>query len=278
MPRPTRSARAARPAPAVLVPDTALARAFSTRLRRWFRRHGRDLPWRRTRDPYRILVSELMLQQTQVARVVPRYEAWLERWPTARALADAPVADVIAAWNGLGYNRRAVNLHAAARILADEGIPTDLEGLRRLPGVGPYTAAAVACFALGQDVIPVDVNVRRVLDRAAAVAAVTPEPGQAYDLTQALFDLGATVCLARVPRCGACPLAAEGCPSRGRTYAPTRAQGRFEGSNRQRRGALLRAAAAGPVQLDDGNRAVAVALERDGLVAVVDDTATLPGR
>jgi A/G-specific adenine glycosylase len=264
------------PAPSAGAPvptDVLVATALD-----WYADRGRDLPWRRTRDPYAILVSEFMLQQTQVARVVPRYEAWLARWPTARSLADAPVADVIAAWSGLGYNRRAVNLHAAARVLADDGVPDDLEALRRLPGVGPYTAAAVACFALGQDVIPVDVNVRRVLSRAAGVDVVEPAAGQAYDLTQALFDLGATVCLARVPRCGVCPLAAAGCPSRGRTYAPTRAQGRFEGSSRQRRGALLRAAAAGPVPLDDDNRAIALALERDGLLAVVGDTATLPGR
>jgi A/G-specific adenine glycosylase len=219
-----------------------------------------------------------MLQQTQVARVVPRYLDWMARWPTARALADAPVADVIAAWSGLGYNRRAVNLHAAARMLADGGVPTDAEGLRALPGVGPYTAAAVACFALGHDVVPVDVNVRRVLRRAAAVDTVEPPAGHAYDLTQALFDLGATVCVARVPRCSACPLARAGCPSRGRTYPAARRQGRFEGSSRQRRGALLRAVASGPVRIDDDNRAVAVALERDGLVSVVGDTARLPGR
>src|SRR5437764_1476222 len=129
-------------------------------LRAWFAGHGRDLPWRRTRDPYAILVSEVMLQQTQVARVVPRYLEWLERWPTVEALATASVADVIRTWQGLGYNRRAVNLHRAARVVAERGWPEDLT---QLPGVGPYTAAAVANFAFGRPVLPVDVNVGRVL-------------------------------------------------------------------------------------------------------------------
>src|SRR5438445_9190973 len=132
------------------------------RLQNWFIEHGRDLPWRRTRDPYAILVSEVMLQQTQAARVVPRYLAWLERWPTVEALADAPTADVLRAWQGLGYNRRALNLQRAAREVAANGWPDDLT---TLPGVGPYTADAVACFAFGRLVLPVDVNVRRVLER-----------------------------------------------------------------------------------------------------------------
>ena len=117
----------------------------------WYREHGRDLPWRRTRDPYAILVSEVMLQQTQASRVVPRYLAWLERWPTAEALAAASTADVIRAWQGLGYNRRALNLQRAARQVARDGWPGDLT---ELPGVGPYTAAAVACFSLGRPVLP----------------------------------------------------------------------------------------------------------------------------
>src|SRR6266511_4046098 len=129
----------------------------------WFREHGRNLPWRRTRDPYAVLVSEVMLQQTQVKRVVPRYVRWLERWPTVDALAAASRADVIRAWDGLGYNRRAVNLHRAAQHVAAQGWPDDLTGL---PGVGRYTADAVACFALGQDVLPEDTNVRRVLERS----------------------------------------------------------------------------------------------------------------
>jgi A/G-specific adenine glycosylase len=218
--------------------------------------HGRDLPWRRTRDPYAILVSEVMLQQTQAARVVPRYVEWLERWPTVEALALASTADVLRAWQGLGYNRRAVNLQRAARAVAANGWPEDLT---ELPGVGRYTADAVACFAFGRAVLPMDVNVRRVIERT----------GASFDHTcgQALMDLGATVCIARVPRCEACPLA-DGCPSRGRRYEPQRKQGRFEGSFRQRRGAALRALLDGADPLDD--EAVA-ALARDGLVPSLPD-------
>ena len=126
----------------------------------WFGRNGRDLPWRRTRDPYAILVSEVMLQQTQVERVIPRYLRWLERWPAAPALAAAPARDAIVEWQGLGYNRRAVSLHRAARVVAERGWPDDLT---ELPGVGPYTAAAIGNFAFGLDVLPVDTNVRRGL-------------------------------------------------------------------------------------------------------------------
>jgi A/G-specific adenine glycosylase len=204
-----------------------------------------------------------MLQQTQVARVVPRYEKWLARWPTVEALAATSPADVIRAWQGLGYNRRAVNLHRAAQAVAVRGWPHDLT---ELPGVGPYTAAAVANFAFGRPVLPVDVNVRRVLERTGA--EFTP------DAAQALFDLGATVCLARVPRCDACPLA-EACPSRGRIYEPARKQGPFEGSFRQRRAALLRLVAAEPQSVELDPEAVA-ALHRDGLVRVESGLVSLP--
>ena len=136
----------------------------------WYGAVGRDLPWRRTRDPYAILVSEVMLQQTQVERVVPRYERWLARWPTADALAAASPADVIVEWQGLGYNRRAVALHRAATRVAAEGWPDDLT---ELPGVGPYTAAAVANFAFGENVLPRDVNVDRV-ERAPGMASPVP--------------------------------------------------------------------------------------------------------
>jgi A/G-specific adenine glycosylase len=194
----------------------------------WYRENGRDLPWRRTRDPYSILVSEVMLQQTQVPRVVPRYLDWLERWPTAEALAAAGRAEAILAWQGLGYNRRAVNLHRAVQVVAARGWPSDLTDL---PGVGPYTAAAIECFALGRDVVPEDTNVRRVRGRS----------GGAFDgeCAQALMDLGAAVCLARVPRCAVCPLASA-CPSRGRRFEAARKQGPFEGSFRQRRSRTLR--------------------------------------
>ncbi|HEU5362983.1 MAG TPA: A/G-specific adenine glycosylase [Gaiellaceae bacterium] len=231
------------------------------RLLAWYSRSGRDLPWRRTRDPYAILVSEVMLQQTQVERVIPRWHAWLERWPTVESLAAAPAAEVIVAWQGLGYNRRALNLHRAARHVAEHGWPRDLTGL---PGVGPYTAAAVGNFAFGRDVLPVDVNVARVQERTR----------ETFDAScaQALFDLGATICLARIPRCGECPLSRE-CPSRGRRYEPLRKQSRFEGSFRQRRAAALRAVAAGE-QPADGDALVSLA--RDGLVVLHEGGASLP--
>ena len=227
----------------------------------WYGRHARPLPWRETTDPYAILVSEVMLQQTQVDRVIPRWQAWLERWPTVQALAAASPAEVIVEWQGLGYNRRAVSLHRAAQHVAAHGWPDDLT---ELPGVGPYTAAAVGNFAFGRDVLPIDVNVRRIQERT----------GEQFDgsCTQALFDLGATICLARIPRCGSCPLAAA-CPSRGRRYEPLRKQSRFEGSFRQRRAQALRAVAAGE-QPDDGD--ALVSLERDGLVVIQGGVATLP--
>jgi A/G-specific adenine glycosylase len=227
----------------------------------WFQANGRDLPWRRTTDPYAILVSEVMLQQTQVERVIPRFEAWLERWPTVQALAAASPADVIIEWQGLGYNRRAVSLHRAACAVAERGWPDDLT---ELPGVGPYTAAAVGNFAFGRDVLPVDTNVSRVQVRT----------GVAFDgaCAQALFDLGATICLARTPRCAVCPLAAA-CPSRGSRYEPLRKQSAFEGSFRQRRAIALRAVAAGE-QPTDGDALVSLA--RDGLVVLREGAASLP--
>jgi A/G-specific adenine glycosylase len=254
-------------------------------LRVWYREHGRNLPWRHTRDPFAILVSEVMLQQTQVERVVPRYLAWLERWPTAEALAAASTADVIREWQGLGYNRRAVNLQRAARVVAKHGWPEDLT---KLPGVGPYTAAAIGNFALGRPVLPVDVNVQRVQERTCHEF----EPSSA----QALMDLGATICLARVPRCGACPLAGgvgsteqprsevpaspaperKLCPSRGRRYEPLRKQSRFEGSFRQRRAATLRLVATGERPLVELDREAVESLAADGLVTLADGVAMLP--
>jgi A/G-specific adenine glycosylase len=232
----------------------------------WFAEHGRDLPWRRTRDPYAILVSEVMLQQTQVARVVPRYLAWLGQWPTVEALAAASPADVIRAWQGLGYNHRALNLHRAARRIAADGWPEDLT---ELPGVGPYTAAAMARFAFGREVLPEDTNVRRVQERTGH--SFSPAAGQA------LMDLGATVCLARIPRCGVCPLADE-CPSRGRRYEPLRKQSRFEGSFRQRRARTLRLVAEAERPLDELDREAVQSLARDGLVDVDADVVALPAR
>ena len=230
----------------------------------WYAHHARDLPWRRTEDPYAILVSEVMLQQTQVERVVPRYLAWLERWPTVTALAEASPADVIRAWQGLGYNRRGLNLHRAARAVAERGWPSDLT---ELPGVGPYTAAAVANFAFGRSVLPVDTNVRRVQERTGD--SFSPRAGQA------LMDLGATICLARIPRCPECPLA-EACPSRGRRYEPLRKQSRFEGSFRQRRAATLRLVAAAERPIRELDHEAVESLRADGLVAVAAGRVSLP--
>jgi A/G-specific adenine glycosylase len=231
----------------------------------WYAERGRDLPWRRTRDPYAILVSEVMLQQTQVERVVPRYEAWLERWPTVEALAAASPADVIRAWQGLGYNRRGLTLLRAAQRVAEAGWPGDLT---ELPGVGPYTAAAVANFGFGRAELPVDTNVRRVQERTRHGFS----PGAA----QALMDLGASVCLARIPRCGSCPLAVS-CPSRGRRYEPLRRQPPFEGSFRQRRAATLRLVAGAARPLRELDAEAVESLARDGLVDVADGNVALPG-
>ena len=202
-----------------------------------------------------------MLQQTQVDRVVPRYLRFLERWPTVAALAAASTAEVIVEWQGLGYNRRAVNLHRAARAVAANGWPDELT---ELPGVGVYTAAAVGNFAFGRDVLPLDTNVRRIQERT----------GEGFDAecAQALFDLGATVCLARIPRCDACPLA-ETCPSRGRRYEPLRRSSPFEGSFRQRRARALRAVAR---QEPTDDREAVASLAADGLVIVSQGSASLP--
>ncbi|MEZ4522025.1 MAG: A/G-specific adenine glycosylase [Thermomicrobiales bacterium] len=192
----------------------------------WYRENARDLPWRRTRDPYRIMVSEIMLQQTQVDRVIPKYEAFLERFPTLEALADAPASEVIRAWAGLGYNRRALNLQRAARTVVEEfggEMPRTVEELRSLPGIGPYTAGAIACFAFEQDVGFLDTNIRRVLHRVvlgpeipqltvkpremAQLATISVPSGEGYAWNQALIELGALVCRARVAECNVCPLA-----------------------------------------------------------------------
>jgi A/G-specific adenine glycosylase len=230
----------------------------------WYAKHGRDLPWRRTRDPYAILVCEVMLQQTQVSRVVPRWRDWLARWPTVEALAAASAADVIREWQGLGYNRRATNLHRAARRVAERGWPQDLT---ELPGVGRYTADAIGAFAFGRPVLPVDVNVRRVLERTGGKFGAAA--------AQALFDLGATVCLARIPRCRVCPLG-EACPSRGRRFEPARRQSRFAGSFRERRARTLRLVSAGARPLAELDGDVVQSLRRDGLVRVESGVVALP--
>jgi A/G-specific adenine glycosylase len=206
------------------------ARRFGSLLRRWFRANGRDLPWRKTRDPYRILVSELMLQQTQVSRVVTRYAEFLEIFPTLHHVARARPARVMEAWAGLGYYARARNLHALARRVTDRGrdagavLPADASALRALPGVGAYTAGAVSSFAYERRAELVDTNVARVIRRVFAPDAdlatargrkrvwaiareLLPRTGSAtWTHNQALMELGALVCTARVARCDACPV------------------------------------------------------------------------
>ncbi len=278
----------------------------------WFEHRGRDLPWRRTRDPWAVLVSELMLQQTQVGRVLPRYEAFLARWPRPAHCAAAEVGEVVAAWAGLGYNRRAVNLHRCAReVVARHGgtLPNDLGDLMALPGIGPYTARAVLAFAFERDDVGVlDTNAGRVLARwagtslrprqaqAAADAAVAPGAGWAWN--QAMLDLGATRCRPRAPRCEDCPVARWCAWARAGRPDPDPAvgshgvsggQSTFEGSDRQGRGRLVDALRRGPVvpsQLpevmgwpDDRARAerVAATVVADGLAEAVDGVLRLPG-
>lgn len=239
----------------------------------WYDRAGRDLPWRRTRDPYAILVSEVMAQQTQVARVVAYYERWLQRWPTPAALAAARPADVLAAWVGLGYNRRALRLRQAAAVVVRDGWPRTAAGLRSLPGVGTYTAAAVASFAFGEAIAAVDTNVRRVASRLRVDPPDLLPSSRHTDWNQAMMELGAVFCTARAPRCDGCP-AGRWCPSRGAVAdAPRalRASGqRFEDSDRWARGRVVAALAAGeglphPIEPARLERVLA-ALERDGLI------------
>jgi A/G-specific adenine glycosylase len=249
----------------------------------WYARVKRPLPWRATRDPYALLVSEVMLQQTQAARVIPYYEAFLARFPDVASLAAAPARDVLVAWSGLGYNRRALALQAAARVVAERGWPDDLT---ELPGVGPYTAAAVGSFAWDRQEAAVDTNGRRVFERydgvargpaalAARARAALP-PGQAAGFNQAMMELGATICRPRAPRCGACPVG-HGCaggetPRRG---SPAR---RFEDTDRWARGRVVAALLEGnqppreAIAGDRGERVLA-GLERDGLISRAADGA-----
>jgi A/G-specific adenine glycosylase len=206
-------------------PDPRVRRRFQRRLLAWYARHRRDLPWRRTRDPYRVLVSEIMLQQTQVERVVPKYRQFVARYPTLAALARARPAAVRRLWYPLGYNIRPVRLQAIARESVARyasRLPDDEVTLRRLPGVGPYTAGALLCFAFRRDAPIVDTNVRRVLGRIflgprrlgrlrrdktlwELARALLPR-GRAYDYNQALMDFGATWCMPRAPRCPRCAM------------------------------------------------------------------------
>lgn len=279
----------------------------------WGRRARRDLPWRRTRDPWAVLVSEVMLQQTQAARVATRWQAFLDRFPTPSACAAAPAGEVVRAWAGLGYNRRALALHGAATAVVAHHhgqVPADLDALLALPGVGRYTARAVLVFAFERDVGLVDTNAGRFLARAVAgralamgeaqvVADAQVPVGHGWEWGQAVFDLGATVCVRRAPSCGRCPIVRHCAWAVAGWHAPDPFSGSggvggrqapFAGSDRQGRGRLVAALRHGPVRgdpptlaevcgwPDDPVRAVRVAagLVADGLAVVDDATLRLP--
>lgn len=279
--------------------------AMVTALLAWAADEGRDLPWRHTRDPWAVLVSEVMLQQTQVTRVISRYHAFLDRFPDPRSCAEAPLSELLGLWSGLGYNRRALHLHAAAQhVVARHGgrLPADLDALLALPGVGRYTARAILAFAFERQVGVVDTNAARVLARAVAgrplgggevqrLADVLVPDRQGWAYNQAILDLGATVCLSRRPECDRCPLRAACAWSAGKCAAPDPAHGtagvsgrqsRFAGSDREGRGKVVAALLDGPLPAadiarvagwpDDPQRAerVVSGLVADGL-AVVDD-------
>ncbi|EFO79138.1 HhH-GPD family protein [Oscillochloris trichoides DG-6] len=285
----------------------------------WFAQHARALPWRQSRDPYQILVSEVMLQQTQVDRVLPKYAAFLATFPNLHALANAPTAEVIRAWAGLGYNRRAVNLQRAAQqVMAqyDGQFPRNVAELRSLPGIGPYTAGAIACFAFEQDVVFMDTNIRRVLQRALVgpdLQVAPPErqlleqsatllpSGQGWAWNQALMELGALICTARNPSCAQCPIQRV-CRAYSTATPPALprplrrvAEGQreaYHGSRRWLRGRIIDAlreqpqlslSQLGPRLKPDYSAAdeawlrdLVVGLERDGLVAMQEDRVGLP--
>lgn len=288
---------------------------MSSTIAAWYRENARDLPWRRPGfSPWGVLVSEIMLQQTPVARVIPRLEQWLARWPTPDALAADSPAEAVRAWDRLGYPRRALNLHAAATAIAERHggeVPADVDALLALPGIGDYTARAVACFAFRMPVPVVDVNTRRVIARAvdgqgeagpartrpdlAAMAALLPDDDAetAHDVNAGAMELGQSVCTARSPKCEVCPIAelcawrAAGYPAYDGPRAPR--QARFEGSDRQVRGIIMRAlrGADTPVSHDEVATLWADAVQReralagllaDGLaVGNPDDGYRLPG-
>ena len=288
-------------------PPVGAAGALQEALLAWAGPRLRDLPWRRTRDPWRVLVAEVMLQQTGVSRVLERYDDFCERFPTPAACAAAPAGAVIEAWRGLGYNRRALHLHATARRITAAGgrFPDDLDGLLALPGVGPYTARAVLSLAFERDTGVVDTNVGRLLARlggrrlSRAEAQRTADrlvpAGEAWVWNQALFDLGATVCTRRAPACARCPLRAhcawggEGADPADGSAGVSASQAPFEGSDRQCRGRLVEALRAGPQPAtaaahlmgleDDPPRAdrILESLLADGLVTERDGALQLPG-
>lgn len=295
------------------IPPTSGSEAssdFAALLKPWAAAVRRDLPWRRTRDPWAILVSECMLQQTQVARVIPKWEAFLERFPTAGQCADSPVEVTIRQWQGLGYNRRAVQLHSATVAIRDRHggtVPSDLARLLALPGVGAYTARAIRVFAYELDDAVVDTNVGRIVARAIAgrrlgwaeaqaTADLLVPTGDGWAWNQGMLDLGATVCTKRVPKCAVCPVASVcswrsgGGPDPAESSAGVGGrQSRFEGSDRQGRGRLVDALRIQPVAADalaelmgwpdspERATGVAATLVRDGLANWAADGALALG-
>ena len=253
------------------IPAPREARRIRAALLAWYDAEHRSFPWRGLTDPYAVLVSEVMLQQTQASRIAERFPRFVARFPTAAALAAAPPAELLAEWSGLGYNRRALALQRAAQAVARDGWPDTVDGLQRLPGIGPYTARAVASLAFGVPAGVVDTNVRRWLIRRLAVtdasrdlqhaadALATAAPdGRAADWTHATMEFGASVCRSRAPRCDACPIAA-GCPSRGTAArVPVARQAPLPGSDRAVRGAVVRLLAG-----RDGDGLPEAALRRD---------------
>ncbi|BAN01740.1 HhH-GPD family protein [Ilumatobacter coccineus] len=257
----------------------------------------RELPWRAERDPWRILVAEVMLQQTQAERVIPKWLAFLDAYPTPSVCADASVGDLLRLWQGLGYPRRARNLHRTAQQVVEEHdgrLPDDLDDLLALPGIGPYTARAVLAFAFERDVAVVDTNIARILARStgerltpkraqAAADALVPA-GDGWIWNQVLMDLGAMVCRP-TPSCGDCPISAECAwqqagkpspdPAVGSAGVSTK-QARFEGSDRQARGRVLASLAAGPRPTDAFDERIVHGLLADGLVETVGDRLRLP--
>lgn len=261
----------------------------------------REFPWRATRDPWHVLISEVMLQQTNVGRVHSRFERFVALAPTPRACAERPLADLLVEWQGMGYPRRCRNIQEAARVIVDRHdgeVPRDLDALMALPGIGPYTARAILAFAFEVDAAVVDTNVARVLARLEGRALRARETQQladellpsgfAWDWNQVIMDFGATVCSARSPECAACPVRSQ-CAWHGEGDDPARAtaftsrpQARFEGSDRQARGRLMKALTGGEVVcgqladamgVDDSSRVARLvdSLERDGLIERVGD-------
>lgn len=241
-----------------------------TDLLKWAETVDRDLPWRTSRDPWLVLVSEVMSQQTQIERVVPKWLDFVDRFPTPVALAGAPVGDVISLWVGLGYNRRARMLHECASMIVERHggtVPESLDDLVGLPGIGPYTARAVLAFAFERDVAVVDTNVGRILARltgqvltgrsAQELADQMVPDGQGWEWNRAVLDFGASVCTKATPACGSCPLHEHCCwravgddPAVGSAGVST-PQSKFAGSDRQGRGRLVRALTKGPLLVDD---------------------------